>query len=463
MKLLIIGVGYVGLVTGACFAEMGHHVICLDINKDKIEALKQGIIPIYEPGLEEIVQRNIKAHRLSFTTDYAEAVQASKVCFITVDTPTTDMGYADLQFVLSSAGSIAKYMSDYKVIVIKSTVPVGTSQKVFHHMGAVLKQRNSNITYDLVSNPEFLKEGNAVNDFMKPDRVLIGTESHQAGEIMKEIYSPFMLSHERLIVMDTPSAEMTKYASNAMLATRVSFMNELAGLCELTGADINKVRKGMGADKRIGYHFLYAGPGFGGSCFPKDLRALRSQGDQNEYPLSIIAAVEEVNRKQKKVLGNKLKKYFSDKDGLHNKTIAILGLAFKPDTDDMREAASLVLIEYLLKEGCNLRLYDPVAMSNAKKILSHSHQIHWSSDEFDAASQADALVFVTEWKQFRFIDFDQIRSLMRGIAIFDGRNQYHPTELTKKGFDYIGIGHCPQNSSTINLKAALEVDNTPCI
>jgi UDPglucose 6-dehydrogenase len=443
MRILVIGVGYVGLVTGACLAEMGHHVICLDVNKDKIEGLKEGIIPIYEPGLEEIVKRNTKAHRLVFTTHYPEAVSSTAVCFITVDTPSSEGGFADLSYVFNVATSIAEHMEDYKILAIKSTVPVGTSEQVSSLIHQLLNQRNRSLSFDLVSNPEFLKEGNAVNDFMKPDRVIIGTQSLKAAEIMKEIYSPFMLSHERLIIMDIPSAEMTKYASNAMLATRISFMNELAGLCELTGADINKVRKGIGADKRIGYHFLYAGPGFGGSCFPKDLRALRAQAEQYEYPLPLITAVEEVNRKQKKVLGQKLNNYFSSLEGLQNKTIAILGLSFKPDTDDMREAASLVLIQYLLQENCQLRLYDPIAMPNAKKRVSDSPQIYWSPDEYDAATGADALVFVTEWKQFRFLDFDRLHSLMKGRAIFDGRNQYVPAELIKKGFDYIGIGHSP--------------------
>jgi UDPglucose 6-dehydrogenase len=447
MKILIVGVGYVGLVTGACFAEMGHHVICLDVNKDKIENLKKGLIPIYEPGLEEIVQRNLKANRLMFTTHYSEVVSSASVCFITVDTPSSDDGHADLSYVYSAATSIADHMEHEQLIAIKSTVPVGTSQQVSQLIQHRLNQRNRSLSFSLVSNPEFLKEGNAVNDFMKPDRVIIGAASPKAADTMKEIYSPFMLSHERLIVMDIPSAEMTKYASNAMLATRISFMNELAGLCELTGADINKVRKGMGADKRIGYHFLYAGPGFGGSCFPKDLKALNYQAELVNYPLSIISAVDQVNHKQKKVLGHKLKRYYSQQEGLENKTVAILGLSFKPDTDDMREAASLILIYFLLSEGCFVRLYDPIAMPNARKILGDSPQIYWSRDEFDAATGADALVFVTEWKQFRFLDFDQLRTLMRGNAIFDGRNQYNPAELAKKGFDYIGIGHAPVNAN----------------
>jgi UDPglucose 6-dehydrogenase len=454
MKLTVIGIGYVGLVTGACLAEMGHHVICLDINQKKIDDLQKGIIPIYEPGLEEIVRRNTKAHRLSFSTDYQEAICCSLVCFITVDTPSTEEGSCDLSYVFQVAAAIGEHLDDYKVIVNKSTVPVGTAREVSTIISDVIARKKLDVSFDVVSNPEFLKEGNAINDFMKPDRVVIGTESPKAVEIMKEIYSPFMLSHERLILMDTFSAEITKYASNAMLATRISFMNELAGLCELMGADINKVRKGIGSDRRIGYSFLYAGSGFGGSCFPKDLRSLQAQARAFRYPLAIIEAVEKVNYKQKQILGEKISLYFSSRGGLEGKTIAILGLAFKPDTDDMREASSLVLIYQLLNAGCYLRLYDPAAMGNAQKILSSYPHIHWSSDEFDAAMQADAIVLVTEWKQFRFLDFELLSSKMRGNAFFDGRNQYLASEMARKGFDYIGIGHSPLYSEN-NVKAGI--------
>lgn len=443
MNIVVIGTGYVGLVSGTCLAEMGHHVICLDINQAKIDQLNQGIIPIYEPGLEEMVRRNTKAHRLQFTTDYASSIAASNVCFICVDTPVSAEGNADMTYVIAVSKSIAKHMNDYKVVVNKSTVPVGSAQLIANIINDALSKRGCTVSFDIVSNPEFLKEGNAVNDFMKPDRVIIGTSSPKATSIMKEIYSPFMLSHERLIVMDIASAEMTKYAANAMLATRISFMNELSGLCELSGADINKVRKGIGADKRIGYNFLYPGLGFGGSCLPKDIRALRSFGNSMGYPMPLIEAVETVNCKQKSVLGNKIAAYFAEHGGLNNKTIAILGLAFKPDTDDMREAPSLTLIHQLLNAGAKVRVFDPASMENAKKILPDDDRITWCLDENEATESTDAIALVTEWKQFRFLDFDKIIPTMTGRAFFDGRNQYNPIEIAKKGLDYFSIGLAP--------------------
>jgi UDPglucose 6-dehydrogenase len=443
MELLVIGTGYVGLVSGTCFAEMGHHVTCLDINEEKIGVLKQGHIPIYEPGLEEMVKRNIKSNRLKFTTDYAQAVANSKVCFICVDTPHQENGEADLRFVRNVAQSIAEQMTDYKVVVNKSTVPVGTAHFVESILHETLQKRGVHIPFDVVSNPEFLKEGNAIQDFMKPDRVVIGTDNDEVAQIMQEIYSPFMLNHERLMIMDIASAEMTKYAANAMLATRISFMNELSGLCEILGADINKVRKGIGADTRIGNKFLYPGPGYGGSCLPKDISALRKQADLVNYDTLLIDAVDLVNERQKQVIGNKIIQHFSDLSKAQNKTIAVLGLSFKPDTDDMREAPSLVLIQQLLRHQFKLRLYDPVAMDNAKRLIPDHPDITWCSDELDAAAGADAIALMTEWKQFRFLDFSKILEIMNGEAFFDGRNQYNPKEMAKKGFDYYCIGQAP--------------------
>lgn len=449
MRILIIGTGYVGLVTGTCMAEMGHHVICLDINQQKIDGLNKGIIPIYEPGLEEMVKRNVKAHRLQFTTDYAGSVANTQVCFIAVDTPVTSTGQADLQYVHRVANAIGEHMNEYHIIVNKSTVPVGTANEVEQIIRDVLHRRNLDIDFDVVANPEFLKEGNAINDCMKPDRVIIGTESPRAAAVMQEIYAPFMLSHERLILMDVASAELTKYAANAMLAARISFMNELAGLCELTGADVNKIRKGIGSDKRIGYSFLYAGPGFGGSCLPKDIRALRGHAESLGYEMPLIEAIEQVNKRQKQVVGHKIAHYFSSREGLTGKTIGILGLAFKPDTDDMREAASIVLITQLLQAGAHVRLFDPVAMDNAKKHLPDNPNITWCENELEVASQADALALMTEWKQFRFLDFTEILNRMKGRAFFDGRNQYNPQEMCKKGFDYISIGQAPFYSNVL--------------
>lgn len=445
MDLLIIGTGYVGLVSGTCLAEMGHHVICLDIDKQKIDNLNSGIIPIYEQGLEEMVKRNMKAGRLRFSTDYASSVNVSKVCFIAVDTPPKADGSADLTAIERVASMLAQHMNDYLVVVNKSTSPVGTANEIRAIISNMLKQREVDISFDVVSNPEFLKEGNAIQDFMKPDRVIIGTDKPEVAALMKEIYSPFMLNHERLLIMDIASAELSKYAANAMLATRISFMNELSGLCELTNADITMIRKALGSDKRIGYSFLYAGPGYGGSCFPKDIRALHAQAAGLGYEMPLIEAVDKANQKQKRVMGHKLQNYYLDKGTLEGKCIAILGLAFKPDTDDMREASSLVLIEELIRSGASLKLFDPVAMENAKKILNHHKDIiTWCEDELEASTGADAVVLMTEWKQFRFLDFEKMLNLMKGNAFFDGRNQYQPEEMARKGFDYISIGRHPQ-------------------
>lgn len=441
MHLLVIGTGYVGLVTGTCLAEMGHQVTCLDINQDKIEKLNQGIVPIYEPGLEEMVKRNHKAGRLHFTTDYASAMAHTLVCFIAVDTPTSPDGRANLTQVQRVASTLGEWMDGYRVIVSKSTVPVGTARMITEWIQNALDKRGVKFEFDVVSNPEFLKEGNAVQDCMRPDRVIVGTRSARALALMQEIYAPFMVNHERLMVMDPASAEMTKYAANAMLATRISFMNELSGLCELTGADISKVRKGIGADKRIGYSFLYAGPGFGGPCLSKDIQALHAQGKSYGYEMPLMGAVDTVNRRQKLILGKKIRAYFKNK--LTNRTIGILGLAFKPDTDDMREAASLILIEDLLAEGVKLRLYDPAAMPNAQAILGYQPDITWCHNELEVATDADALVLMTEWKQFRFLNFPVLLERMKGNAFFDGRNQYRPQEMAARGFDYFSIGQSP--------------------
>ncbi|MCH9608449.1 MAG: UDP-glucose 6-dehydrogenase TuaD [Chlamydiales bacterium] len=439
MKILIVGTGYVGLVTGACFAEMGHNVICLDIDKKKVESLKDGVIPIYEPGLEEIVKRNMKGGRLEFTTDYAYGVRSALICFLAVPTPENEDGSADLSYVLQAASQVAEQLEGYKVIVNKSTVPIGSTKRVAEAISHALVDQT--IEFDVVSNPEFLKEGDAVNDFMKPDRIVIGTDNPRVAALMQELYSPFNLNHERIIVMDPASAEMTKYAANALLASRISFMNELSGLCEKGGADIKKVRRGIGSDTRIGSSFLYAGVGYGGSCFPKDVKALCTMAEEYGYEMPLVHAIEEVNERQKQVMGKKILHYF---DGnLTNKRIAIWGLAFKPGTDDMRQAPSLVLIRTLLEQGAMLSLFDPIAMEKAKQCLPKSPQLQWCQDEYECVSQADAVALMTDWKQFRFVDFDKIISFMKGHAFFDGRNQYSPEEMAARGFDYFGIGQLP--------------------
>lgn len=435
MKILIVGTGYVGLVTGACFAEMGHTVVCLDIDAEKIAMLKRGQSPIYEPGLEEMVKRNIKEKRLSFTTDYAMGVASSQVCFIAVPTPSNPDGSCDTRYVESAARQIASHMSDYKILVNKSTVPVGTAYRV----AEILKEEGKN-DFDVVSNPEFLKEGAALQDCLKPDRIVVGSDSPKATEVMKEIYSPFMISHDKILCMDILSAEMTKYAANAMLAARISFMNEIASICKKVGANVNEVRKGIGSDIRIGYHFLYPGIGYGGSCFPKDVKALIAKARETGSEPLLLEAIDRVNCRQKKTLGQNMIQYFGKRGGIQGKTIGIWGLSFKPDTDDMREAPSLVLIEDLLAQGAILRLYDPIAMPNAKKIVGDHPHIHWCRDESDAAEGADGIALLTEWKQFRLVDFKPIQKCMKGKAFFDGRNQYKPLDMKAKGFDYIGIG-----------------------
>jgi UDPglucose 6-dehydrogenase len=436
MRIIVIGVGYVGLVTGACFAEMGHHVTCLDVDEEKIDMLKKGNIPFYEPGLKELVLRSKSEKRLSFTSDYS-AIQKGDLVFIAVGTPPKKNGEADLSFVESAGKSIGKHLKDYTVIVNKSTVPVGTARML---KTWIRETSPEEALFDVVSCPEFLKEGSAIDDCMKPDRIIIGSDSEKATRILKRLYSSFTLNHDRILLMDIESAELTKYASNAMLATRISFMNELASIAEKVGANINQVRLGMSGDHRIGYHFLYAGAGYGGSCFPKDLRALCALAETLNIETPLLEAVNTVNEKQKKKLSKQLSDYFAKRGGVSGKTIAIWGLSFKPNTDDLREAPSLTLIESLLKKGATLRLYDPASMDKAKKLLKGEPKIHFCLNEYQAAQNADAIVLMTEWKQFRFVNLKTILTNMRGNAFFDGRNQYHPKEMAAKGFYYVGVG-----------------------
>lgn len=436
MKIVVIGTGYVGLVTGTCFAEVGIDVTCIDIDKKKIEKLNQGIIPIYEPGLEEMVHRNMEKRRLHFKTKLVDSLEGCEVVFSAVGTPADNDGSADLQYVLDVAREVGRNIDDYVLLVTKSTVPVGTSAKVKAALQEELDKRSVTIDFDIASNPEFLKEGAAIDDFLKPDRIVIGLDSERAEDLIKKLYKPFTLNGHPVIFMDIPSAEMTKYAANAMLATRISFMNDVANLCELVGADINMVRKGIGSDPRIGHKFLYPGIGYGGSCFPKDVKALIKTGQQNNYPLRVLQSVEDVNEDQKSVLFNKINEYF---DGnLKGKNIAMWGLSFKPQTDDMREAPSLVLIDKFLKAGCNISAYDPIAMQEAKRRISNS--IQYTKDEYEALIDADCLVLVTEWKEFRIPNFTVMKKLMKGHVIFDGRNIYDAEEIKDAGFEYFCIG-----------------------
>ncbi len=436
MKISVVGTGYVGLVTGACFAEVGIDVTCVDIDKQKIDNLNKGIIPIFEPGLEEIVERNIKKGRLHFTTDLASSLPECEVLFIAVGTPPDEDGSADLQYVLSVASETGKNMNDYLLVVTKSTVPVGTASKVKNALNEALKKRNVNIFFDVASNPEFLKEGAAVDDFLKPDRIVVGLESERAEELMKRLYKPFTLNGHPVIFMDIPSAEMTKYAANSMLATKISFMNDIANLCEIMGANVNMVRKGIGSDARIGNRFIYPGIGYGGSCFPKDVKALIKTADENKYSMRVLKAVEEVNDDQKSVLFNKLYKHFSG--NLNGKVIALWGLSFKPLTDDMREAPALVIIEKLLKAGCKVVAYDPVAMHEAERKLGKT--ITYASEQYETLKNADALLIATEWPEFRFPDLHKIKSLLKQPIVFDGRNIYDRKEMMENGFTYYCIG-----------------------
>ena len=436
MKIAIVGTGYVGLVTGTCFAEIGVNVVCVDTDSEKIEALKKGIIPIYENGLEEMVIRNAKAGRLQFTTSLEECLNEVEAVFSAVGTPPDEDGSADLSYVLQVAHTIGQNLQKYVLVVTKSTVPVGTADKVRAVIREELERRGVNIPFDVASNPEFLKEGNAINDFMSPDRVVVGVDSERAKKIMTKLYKPFLLNNFRVIFMDIPSAEMTKYAANSMLATRISFMNDIANLCELVGADVNMVRSGIGSDTRIGRKFLYPGIGYGGSCFPKDVKALIKTAEINGYEMRVLRAVEAVNEHQKGVLFDKLQTIFQG--SLQGKTIALWGLSFKPETDDMREAPSLILMDKLLKAGCQVQVYDPVAMDECRRRMGKA--VRYAKDLYDATLDADALMLLTEWKEFRLPSWAVIKKSMRNPLVLDGRNIYDPGEMEEQGFAYYCIG-----------------------
>lgn len=436
MKIAIVGTGYVGLVTGTCFAEIGVDVTCVDTNSEKIEALNKGVMPIYENGLEEMVLRNMKADRLKFTSSLVECLDSVDVIFSAVGTPPDEDGSADLSYVLAVARTIGQAMNSYKLIVTKSTVPVGTAGKVRAAIQEELDRRGVSIEFDVASNPEFLKEGNAINDFMSPDRVVVGVESERAKKLMTTLYKPFLLNNFRVIFMDIPSAEMTKYAANSMLATRISFMNDIANLCELVGADVNMVRSGIGSDTRIGRKFLYPGIGYGGSCFPKDVKALIKTAEQKGYEMRVLRAVEEVNEAQKSILFTKLNRQFPT--GLAGKTVAVWGLAFKPETDDMREAPALVIIEKLLRSGCHVRVYDPAAMEECRRRIGG--EVYYASDMYDAALDADVLLLLTEWNEFRLPSWEVVKKSMNRPLVLDGRNIYDRKEMKERGFSYHCIG-----------------------
>lgn len=438
MKITIIGTGYVGLVTGACLAEMGNHVMCLDVDAAKIKILKDGGIPIHEPGLLDVVKRNRAAGRLQFTTDVVAAVDHGTLQFIGVGTPPDEDGSADLQYVVAAARNVGRHMTDYKVIVDKSTVPVGTGEKVRAAVAEELAKRGVAVDFSIVSNPEFLKEGAAVDDFMRPDRIVVGADDERAVLLMRSIYSPFMRNHDKLLVMDIKSAEFTKYAANSMLATRISFMNELALLAEKVGADIELVRKGIGSDPRIGTHFLYAGAGYGGSCFPKDVKALVKTAKDNGVTLQVLSAVEAANEKQKHVLVDKVVKRFGN--DLSGRQFAIWGLSFKPNTDDMRDAPSRVVIAELAKRGATIKAYDPVAMTEAKRVLEGTKGLTFVENQTQALEGADALVIITEWKEFKSPDFDAIKALLKQPVVIDGRNLYEPAYMRTLGIEYTSIG-----------------------
>lgn len=438
MKIAIVGTGYVGLVTGTCFAEMGIDVTCVDIDQSKIESLKKGIIPIYEPGLQEMVLRNQKADRLHFISDLVQCLNDVDVVFSAVGTPSDEDGSADLKYVLEVARTIGKNMTKHQLIVTKSTVPVGTAPLIKQVVQEELDKRGVTLDFDVASNPEFLKEGAAIKDFMSPDRVVVGVESERAKELLTKLYRPFLLNNFRVIFMDISSAEMTKYAANAMLATRISFMNDIANLCEIVGADVNMVRKGIGSDSRIGTKFLYPGCGYGGSCFPKDVKALIKTAAKRGYDMQVLRAVEAVNETQKKILFDKLLKHYNG--NIADKTIAIWGLAFKPETDDIREAPALVLIEELIQAGCTVRVFDPEAMSETKRKFEEIEKVYFAKDMYDATLDADALFVVTEWKEFRLPSWEVMKKAMKNPVVFDGRNIYESADLKANGIEYYCIG-----------------------
>ena len=435
MNIAIVGTGYVGLVSGTCFAEMGAHVTCVDVDAQKIEKLKNGVMPIYEPGLEELVKRNVEYGRLQFTTDLTEVLDDVEVVFSAVGTPPDEDGSADLKYVLAVARQFGQHINKYTILVTKSTVPVGTAKKVKATIQEELKKRGVDVPFDVASNPEFLKEGAAIKDFMSPDRVVVGTESEKAKEVMTRLYKPFLINNFRVIFMDIPSAEMTKYAANAMLATRISFMNDIANLCERVGANVDAVRKGIGTDARIGTKFLYAGCGYGGSCFPKDVKALMHTGIDNGYHMEVIEAVERVNEKQKSIVYDKIIRAVGSVKG---KTVAIVGLSFKPETDDMREAPALVVIEKLLNDGATIRVFDPVAMDECKRRIGDA--VTYCKNMYDAADGADVFALMTEWRQFRMPSWNVVQKVMNGNVIVDGRNIYDRQELEEMGFVYTRIG-----------------------
>ena len=437
MNIAIVGTGYVGLVSGTCFAETGVNVTCVDVDAQKIERLKNGEIPIYEPGLDQLVLKNVKAGRLKFTTDLASVLNEQEIVFSAVGTPPDEDGSADLKYVLQVAKTIGENLNRYLVVVTKSTVPVGTARKVRQTIEDELKKRGVDVPFDVASNPEFLKEGNAIKDFMSPDRVVVGVESEQAKKTLTKLYKPFLINNFRVIFMDIPSAEMTKYAANSMLATRISFMNDIANLCERVGADVNMVRAGIGSDTRIGRKFLYAGCGYGGSCFPKDVKALIKTADQNGYSMEVLKAVERVNEKQKSVLFEKLQKAY-DGESLKGKIVAMWGLSFKPETDDMRESTALVMIDKLLEAGCTIRVYDPIAMDECKRRIGD--KVTYCRDMYDAVLEADALLLLTEWKEFRLPTWGVVKKAMRKPLVIDGRNIFDVEELDENGFEYHCIG-----------------------